>query len=133
MVSCYVCFQPGTFVPTCLSDFVAYHVCYGKFGLGVLRSGLQNGYVILSPFATELKRATGRNGMLDMELFSRKAFKYYRLYKLTLDFLTGRGEVFPANRQFPLRSPLWGLWWGLLLCVILTFCGQSSKFIYIDF
>jgi hypothetical protein len=27
----------------------------------------------------------------------------------------------------------WGLWWGLLLVVIMCFCGQTSKFIYIDF
>jgi len=30
--------------------------------------------------------------------------------------------------------PWWlGLWWGLLLGAILLFCGQTSKFIYIDF
>lgn len=34
-----------------------------------------------------------------------------------------------------LSSAWWwrGLWWGLLLGAILLFCGQSSKFIYIDF
>ncbi len=30
--------------------------------------------------------------------------------------------------------PWWlGLWWGLLVGAILLFCGQTSKFIYIDF
>ena len=33
-----------------------------------------------------------------------------------------------------LTSSLWlGLWWGLLIGLILLFCGQTSKFIYIDF
>ena len=27
----------------------------------------------------------------------------------------------------------WGLWWGALSALIYVFCGQSSKFIYIDF
>lgn len=27
----------------------------------------------------------------------------------------------------------WGLWWGLLVVLILCFSGQTSKFIYIDF
>ena len=26
-----------------------------------------------------------------------------------------------------------GLWWGLLVGAIILFCGQTSKFIYIDF
>ncbi|HVS53311.1 MAG TPA: hypothetical protein VHD62_13220 [Opitutaceae bacterium] len=26
-----------------------------------------------------------------------------------------------------------GLWWGVLLGAIILFCGQTSKFIYIDF
>ena len=31
-------------------------------------------------------------------------------------------------------SPLLkGLWWAFLFGVILLFCGQTSKFIYIDF
>lgn len=68
-----------------------------------------------------------------MEMLSRKIIEHYKLYKTTLDFLTGRGEEAPANWRVPLHSPLWGLWWGLLLCIVLTFCGQSSKFIYIDF
>jgi hypothetical protein len=26
-----------------------------------------------------------------------------------------------------------GIWWGLLLVVVMLFSGQTSKFIYIDF
>lgn len=26
-----------------------------------------------------------------------------------------------------------GVWWGVLLGVVILFCGQTSKFIYIDF
>ena len=36
-------------------------------------------------------------------------------------------------RLISLNSLLWPLWWGILLGIILLFCGQSSKFIYIDF
>jgi hypothetical protein len=33
-----------------------------------------------------------------------------------------------------LSSPVWrGIWWGLLAVLIVFFCGQTSKFIYIDF
>ena len=34
-----------------------------------------------------------------------------------------------------LTSAWWfrGLWWGILAGAILLFCGQTSKFIYIDF
>jgi hypothetical protein len=27
----------------------------------------------------------------------------------------------------------WGMWWGILVGIMLIFSGQSSKFIYIDF
>jgi hypothetical protein len=50
-----------------------------------------------------------------------------------LEFLGGERDAplagFPA-----LANPLvWGVWWGVLFLVIYVFCGQSSKFIYIDF
>ena len=33
-----------------------------------------------------------------------------------------------------MRSPvLWGLWWGVLILLMLAFCGQTSKFLYVDF
>jgi len=50
-----------------------------------------------------------------------------------LEFLGGSREESPA--RFP-RVPaalLWGIWWGALSIVIYICCGQSSKFIYIDF
>lgn len=50
-----------------------------------------------------------------------------------LEYLGGRRDTPPPRLPLPVASPLWALWWGLLLLVILLFCGQSSKFIYIDF
>lgn len=49
-----------------------------------------------------------------------------------LNYLGGSRDTAPPG--FPLRGPVWrGLWWGLLAGAILLFCGQTSKFIYIDF
>ncbi|HEV8184652.1 MAG TPA: hypothetical protein VGP40_01765 [Chthoniobacterales bacterium] len=50
-----------------------------------------------------------------------------------LEYLGGSSDQAPAWLRLPLHSPYWGFWWGLLLCLIIFFCGQSSKFIYIDF
>ena len=49
------------------------------------------------------------------------------------DYFGGAEDVPPAG--FPLQpsSSLWGVWWGALTIVIALFCGQASKFIYIDF
>jgi len=55
------------------------------------------------------------------------------LIQSILEYLGGSQEEPP----FPFRklaSPIvQGLWWGLLAGAILLFCGQTSKFIYIDF
>ena len=49
------------------------------------------------------------------------------------DYLGGSREEPPPGAAF-LASPIWvGIWWGLLIGLILLFCGQTSKFIYIDF
>jgi hypothetical protein len=49
------------------------------------------------------------------------------------DYLGASREEPPQGASF-LTSPLWlGIWWGLLIGLILLFCGQTSKFIYIDF
>jgi hypothetical protein len=49
------------------------------------------------------------------------------------DYLAGAREEPPPGAAF-LSSSLWiGLWWGLMIGLILLFCGQTSKFIYIDF
>jgi hypothetical protein len=53
--------------------------------------------------------------------------------KSVLEYLGGSREEPPAHLE-KLASPLvQGLWWGLLAGAILLFCGQTSKFIYIDF
>lgn len=49
------------------------------------------------------------------------------------DYLGASREEPPPGAAF-LASPLWlGIWWGVLIGLILLFCGQTSKFIYIDF
>ncbi len=54
-------------------------------------------------------------------------------WKTCIEYLSGSADEPPPGLPLPLASPLWGLWWGLLICLIAIFCGQSSKFIYIDF
>jgi len=49
------------------------------------------------------------------------------------DYLGASREEPPPGAAF-LSSPWWlGIWWGLLIGLVLLFCGQTSKFIYIDF
>jgi len=50
-----------------------------------------------------------------------------------LEYLGGSRELPPEGFPILPDSVLWGLWWGFLLCVTAIFCGQSSKFIYLDF
>jgi hypothetical protein len=53
--------------------------------------------------------------------------------KTLCEFLQGSTEIPPHASRY-LSSPVWrGLWWGLLAGAVLLFCGQTSKFIYIDF
>lgn len=60
-------------------------------------------------------------------------FPTLRLLKDVCDYLAGSIEQPPAGFAF-LASPWWsGIWWGILAAFILLFCGQTSKFIYIDF
>jgi hypothetical protein len=49
------------------------------------------------------------------------------------EFIGGSRDVEPDGK--PRRYWPWvrGLWWGLLAGGIILFCGQTSKFIYIDF
>jgi hypothetical protein len=55
------------------------------------------------------------------------------LIQSILEYLGGSQEE-PPTRFRKLASPIvQGLWWGLLAGAILLFCGQTSKFIYIDF
>ncbi len=53
--------------------------------------------------------------------------------KHACEYLGGAADEPPPGFLMPPRSLLWGIWWGLLVCLIIAFCGQSSKFIYIDF
>lgn len=53
--------------------------------------------------------------------------------KQAAEYLGGERDARPPGLPIPLGSPLWGLWWGVLVAVIALFCGQSTKFIYIDF
>jgi hypothetical protein len=54
-------------------------------------------------------------------------------FKNFFDYLGASREEPPPGAPF-LASSWWlGLWWGLLIGLILLFCGQTSKFIYIDF
>jgi hypothetical protein len=62
-----------------------------------------------------------------------ETFPTLRQLKDTCDYLGGSLERPPAGFGF-LASPwLSGIWWGILAALILLFCGQTSKFIYIDF
>jgi hypothetical protein len=49
-----------------------------------------------------------------------------------LEQLGGSRDVTPGDWS-ALRLALWGLWWGVLIVMIMVFGGQTSKFIYIDF
>lgn len=59
--------------------------------------------------------------------------KFWPQLKAALEYLGGVTDTPPPGFPLPLSSPLWGLWWGLLACLIAIFSGQTSKFIYIDF
>ena len=50
------------------------------------------------------------------------------------EHLGGASDALPPGLRSLPAAWLWrGIWWGLLIGLILLFCGQSSKFIYIDF
>ena len=59
--------------------------------------------------------------------------KTFLRLKAIFEYLGGYGDQPPEGFALPLNSWLWGVVWALLLCVIAVFCGQTSKFIYIDF
>ena len=62
--------------------------------------------------------------MIDLLMFLKGGFEY----------LGGVTEDPPQAWPNWLRGPWWwGLWWAVLIALILTFSGQTSKFIYIDF
>jgi hypothetical protein len=53
--------------------------------------------------------------------------------KQLLEYVGGERDTPPPGFSLSLTSVWWGIWWGLLACLIALFCGQGSKFIYIDF
>jgi hypothetical protein len=53
--------------------------------------------------------------------------------KHLLEYFGGEIDTPPPGLRLTLNSLWWGVWWGVLVCAIMIFCGQSSKFIYIDF
>lgn len=55
-----------------------------------------------------------------------------RDWKHWCEYLGGARDT-PSAWTPDVASPFWGLWWGILASLIALFCGQSSKFIYIDF
>jgi hypothetical protein len=50
-----------------------------------------------------------------------------------LEFFGGARDTAPEGFPAIANPLLWGIWWGVLSLVVYIFCGQSSKFIYIDF
>ena len=55
-----------------------------------------------------------------------------RWLKRAMDYVGGAEDEPPPG--FPdLGSWMWGVWWAALTLVIALFCGQTSRFIYIDF
>ena len=50
-----------------------------------------------------------------------------------LDYVCGCDERADARPPLTIPDWAWGLWWACLTLGTLVFCGQSSKFIYIDF
>lgn len=53
--------------------------------------------------------------------------------KEVLEHIGGCTETPPAKVPEWLSPWLWGAWWAFLAVLVIFFCGQTSKFIYIDF
>jgi hypothetical protein len=78
-----------------------------------------------------------------MIVVSKRVESLYTLLRDINDYFNGSTDGVSKSTQdrlpvwllrlISLNSLLWPLWWGILLGIILLFCGQSSKFIYIDF
>jgi hypothetical protein len=62
------------------------------------------------------------------------AFKLLHEAQAILEYLGGVRENLPSGWPRWMSGPVfWGVWWFVLIIVVLIFCGQTSKFIYIDF
>ena len=54
-------------------------------------------------------------------------------WQRALEYLGGERDT-PPTRLLPgPPSIVWGVWWGVLLFLVIALSGQSSRFIYIDF
>lgn len=54
--------------------------------------------------------------------------------KQVIDYLGGAADDPPADAPQFLTAPVFlGIWWGVLIIIVVLFSGQTSKFIYIDF
>jgi hypothetical protein len=49
------------------------------------------------------------------------------------DYLGGCADAPPPGVPIAAASWVWALWWGALTLLIVMFCGQATKFIYVDF
>ena len=84
-----------------------------------------------SKFDSNNQDASEALGDTPTNVFKMAAFLSW--FKNVFDYLGGSCEEPPEGMPF-LASPWWlGIWWGLMIGLILLFCGQTSKFIYIDF
>ena len=55
-------------------------------------------------------------------------------FKSLLEYLGGATEAPGPEVPQWMRGPLfWGIWWAVMIFLVLAFSGQTSKFIYIDF
>lgn len=59
--------------------------------------------------------------------------KHLLFIKAVCEYLEGLGDKPPVRVPDWLTPWLWGAWWILLAVLIILFCGQTSKFLYIDF
>ena len=59
--------------------------------------------------------------------------KLFLRIKAILEYLSGLGDEAPLRLPVWMAPWIWGVWWSVLALLIVMFCGQSSKFIYIDF
>lgn len=59
--------------------------------------------------------------------------KIFPWLKSVCEYFQGCEEQPPAGLGWLSSGWARGLWWAFLLGVIIVFCGQTSKFIYIDF
>ena len=54
--------------------------------------------------------------------------------KQVIDYLGGAADDPPDDAPRFLTDPVFlGIWWGVLIIIVVLFSGQTSKFIYIDF